>query len=267
MSEEVFQEIKNVINVISILQLREKTFREELDFFNQNYNKQDRKCSKSLYLGALKRLEHEVEFLCVDVYSLYQGIEKKKSLYSKVIKQHGKILSKTDQTPRDKNTYSFLGIIGSEGIKREFNSEKENYFIEKFEQKAYNSREKLKQQSGITSHKHEDLDQWVNKILDDEILSKLSQYRKEFAHRLDSLENLKRELEFRHPQSIEEMLDIVSVALNKYSECFQTILGYTKSQRYLGIKGIKYDSLSRLKLEYSIIRQRKANKENSSNIE
>lgn len=267
MSEEVFQEIKNVINVISILQLREKTFREELDFFNQNYNKQDRECSQLLYRVALKRLENEVGFLCVDVYSLYQGIEKKKSLYSKVIKQHGKILSKTDRTPRDRNTYSFLGTIDSEEIKREFTSEEENDFIKRLEQEAYNSREKLKLESGITSHKHEDLDQWVNKILDDETLLKLSQYRKEFAHRLDSLENLKRELQFRDPQSIQEMLNIVSVALNKYSKCFQTILGYTKSQQYSGIKGIKYDSLSRLKLADKIIRQRKANKENSSNIE
>lgn len=33
MSEQVFQEIKNVISVLSLLQLREKTFREELEFF------------------------------------------------------------------------------------------------------------------------------------------------------------------------------------------------------------------------------------------
>ena len=219
MSEEVFEEIKNVMNVISMLQLREKTFRKELEFFNQNYKTTDRQCAVLLYIMALKRLEHEVEFLCIDTYSLHQGIEKKKSLYSKVIKQNGKLLSKIDKTPSERNTFTSLGTIGSDGIKRPFSSEEENDFIEQFEQEAYNSRKELRNNSGITSHKHDDLDEWINKIIDDETLSQLAQYRKEFAHRLDSLENSKRELPNREPHShsIEKMLDIVSIVLTKYN--------------------------------------------------
>ncbi len=269
MSEEVFTEIKNVMNVISMLQLREKTFRKELEFFNQNYKKIDRQCAALLYIMALKRLEHEVGFLCVDTYSLHQGIEKKKSLYSKVIKQNGKLLSKIDNTPSDRSTFTFLGNIDSDGVERPFSSEEENDFIEQFEQEAYNSRKELRNNSGITSHKHDDLNEWINKILDDKILSQLDQYRNEFAHRLDSLENLKRELPIRHPQSIEsieQMLDIVSIVLTKYNDRFQTILGYTKSQHYLGVKGLKYDSLSRLKLADSMIQRKKLNNDNSSDI-
>ena len=261
MSEEVFTEIKNVIKVISMLQLREKTFRKELEFFNQNYKKIDRQCAALLYIMALKRLEHEVGFLCVDTYSLHQGIEKKKSLYSKVIKQNGKLLSKIDNAPSDRSTFTFLGNIDSDGVERPFSSEEENDFIKQFEQKAYNSRKELRNNSGITSHKHDDLNEWINKILDDKILSQLDQYRNEFAHRLDSLENLKRELPVRHPQSIEieKMLDIVSIVLAKYNECFQSILGYTNSQPYLGFKGLKYDSLSRLKLADYIIKRKNSN--------
>ena len=92
-----------------------------------------------------------------------------------------------------------------------------------------------------------------NNILDNEILSQLAEYRKEFAHRLDSLDNLKRELDIRQPDDIKEMLDTANAALNSYYECLQNILGYTTSQHYLGVKGLRYDSLSRLKLAASIL--------------
>ncbi|MEM8723259.1 MAG: hypothetical protein AAGE84_28900 [Cyanobacteria bacterium P01_G01_bin.39] len=143
---------------------------------------------------------------------------------------------------------------------RPFTREEEDNFIKKREAEAYRSREALKKDSGITSYKHDDLDEWKNKILslDDGILSQLAQYRKEFAHRLDSLDNLKRELDVRQPQDIEEMLNTVSAALNSYYECFQNILGYTTSQHYLGVKGLMYDSLSRLKLADHILRKRKS---------
>lgn len=257
MNEEVFSEIKNTINVLSMLQLREKTFREELDFFNLKQKKVCKEYSSSLYVGALKRLENEVGFLCVDTYSLYQGIEKKKSLYSKIIKQNSKLLSKIDKTPRDRNTYEFLGIFDSDGEMRPFTRDEENDFIEKREEEAYKNRKALRKDSGIISHQHNDLDEWIDKILNDGILSQLARYRKEFAHRLDSLDNLKRELEIRQSQDIEEMLNTVSVALDSYHKCFQNILNYTKSQHYLGVKGLRYDSLSRLKLADSIPKKEK----------
>ncbi|MFM2315391.1 MAG: hypothetical protein RLZZ04_4669 [Cyanobacteriota bacterium] len=257
MNEEVFSEIKNAMRVISMLQLREKTFREELDFFNLKCKIVCKEYSRSLYAGALRRLEHEVGFLCVDTYSLYQGIKEKKSLYSKIIKQNGKLLSKTDKTPSDRNNYEFLGCFNSDGEMRPFTIEEKNDLIEKMEEEAYKCKEALKKDSGITSHQHSDLDEWINKVLDDKILSQLEQYRKEFAHRLDSLDNLKRELEIRQPQDIQEMIDTVSVALNSYFKCFQNILNYAKSQHYLGVKGLEYDSLSRLKLADSILEKEK----------
>lgn len=257
MSEKVFREIKNVMSVISMLQLREKTFREELEFFNLKWEKESQESAKSFYFMALKRLEHEVGFLCIDTYSLYQGIENKKSLYSKIVKDNGRLLSKIDKTPSNRNTFKFLGICQSNGKMRPFTLEEENNFINQVEEEAYKSRERLKRDSGITSYKHNDLDEWKNTILDRKILSELTKYRQEFAHRLDSLDNLKQELEVIKPQCIEKMLDIVSELLNSYYKCFQNILGYTKSQDYLGVQGLKYDSLSRLKLADSIINTRK----------
>ena len=102
--------------------------------------------------------------------------------------------------------------------------------------------------------------------MDDEILSQLDKYRNEFAHRLDSLDNLKRELQNRQPKDIEEILNIINTALNSYYKCFQNILGYTKSQHYLGVTGLEYDSLSRLKLAESIIKKKKLNNDDSSDI-
>jgi hypothetical protein len=250
--EEVFSKIKHAMSVISMLKLREETFREELDFFNLKWKTVCKEYSSSLYVGALKRLENEVGFLCVDTYSLYQGIEKKKSLYSKIIQQNGKLLSKTDKTPSDRNRSEFLGCFNSDEEMRPFTMEEENDLLEKMDEEACKSREALKKDSGITSHQHNDLDEWMNKVLDDKIFIQLQKYRKEFAHRLDSLDNLQRELEIRQPQDIQEMIDTVSVALNSYYKCFQDILGYTRSQHYLGVKGLRYDSLSRLKLADSI---------------
>ena len=114
MSEEVFSEIKKVISVISMLQLRERTFKEELKFFNLKWKEVSKEYASTFYVGALKRLEHEVGFLCVDTYSLYQGIEKKKSLFCKIIKQNGRLLSKIDETQSDRNIYEFVGVFDSD---------------------------------------------------------------------------------------------------------------------------------------------------------
>jgi hypothetical protein len=85
MNEEVFKEIKSVINVISILQSRENALRKELEFFKRKWNSlsASEEAYNKLLAGASKRLEHEAMFLCIEVYSLYEGIEKKSSLRSK----------------------------------------------------------------------------------------------------------------------------------------------------------------------------------------
>ena len=203
--------------------------------------------------------------MCVDTYSLYQGIAKKKSLYAKVIKQNGKLLSKIDKTPSYRDTYTSSYIVSSDGRKRPLTQDKKNHLNNRSERKANESGEALKQNYGITSHKHDDLDKWISKIPDDGILPKLEQYRNEFAHRLDSLENSKRELQNRQPQNIEEMLDTISEVLNSYFQCFQNLLSYTTSQHYMGIEGLRYDSLYRLKLADNLFRTEKSkNNQNSS---
>ena len=49
MSEQAFEEIKDVMSVISMLQLREKTFREELKFFNQKWKEVCREPINTIY--------------------------------------------------------------------------------------------------------------------------------------------------------------------------------------------------------------------------
>jgi hypothetical protein len=251
MNEEVFQEIRSVINTISILQSRESKFRQELDFFNQTWKDVSEEACKILFIGAFKRLEHEVMFLCIEVYSLHEGIAKKSSLYSKVIRQNGKLLSQVDKTRGDEHSYQCLGIIGSHG-KRDCITEDKNDIIQEIQKKEYESRKKIRDDFGITSHNHDEINKWFNQVLDEDILSELHEYRKKFAHRLDNLENLKLEQNIGSPDNVEEILDVVSTVLDKYKCCFQDIIGYTRSELFLGIENFEYDSLSRLKLAYQL---------------
>ncbi|MEN9520464.1 MAG: hypothetical protein RLZZ381_3052 [Cyanobacteriota bacterium] len=246
MSKEVFDEIKSVIATISILKYREKTFREELDFFNQKGNLQKDPCAM-LYSGGLKRLEHEVGFLCVDTYSLHEGIEKKRSLYARVIKNNGKTLSKVDKP----NINDVKENYDISMVNRPCTEEEKNTLIEMSEKENYEQRKQSRDLDGITSSEHSKLDEWVNQILDKEVLSELENYRNEFAHRLDSLDNLKRELLDGNPKCIHKMLDVVLKVLTEYEQSLQNILGYTKSLHCFGITNFHYDSLSRLK-EYEL---------------
>ncbi|MDD1413622.1 hypothetical protein MEN41_02800 [Dolichospermum sp. ST_con] len=248
MNEEVFQEIRSVITTISILQSRERVFRQELDFFNQSWKDASEEACRILFIGAFKRLEHEIMFLCIEVYSLHEGIAKKRSLYSKVIRQNGKLLSQVDKTPGDENSYQCLGIIGSHG-KRDCTTEEKNDMIQKEE---YKNREEIRDNSGITSHNHDEINEWFNQVLDEDILSTLNEYRQKFAHRLDNLENLKLEQNIGSPDNVEKILDVVSTVLDKYKCCFQDIIVYTRSELFTGFDHFEYDSLSRLKLALSL---------------
>jgi len=56
MSEKVFEEIKNTIMVICLLQSREETFKRELEFFNEKWEEICQKTSpvkRQLYGAAL----------------------------------------------------------------------------------------------------------------------------------------------------------------------------------------------------------------------
>ena len=134
-NQKVFREIKSVICVISLLQSREKAFSKELEFLNRRWQKVSKEVNtrkQKLFATALKRLEHEVMFLCIETYSLHQGIEKKKSLYKKVIQQHGVILSKVDKTPINRDNIEFLGIVESDGKQRDATNDEEDKFHELF---------------------------------------------------------------------------------------------------------------------------------------
>jgi len=251
MNEEVFQEIRSVITTISILQSRESAFRQELDFFNQSWKDASEEACRILFIGAFKRLEHEVMFLCIEVYSLHRGIAKQSSLRSKVITQNGKLLSKVDKTPGDENSYQCLGIIGSHG-KRDCTTEEKNDMIQEMQKEECKNRKEIKDDFGITSHRHDEINEWFNQVLDEDILSTLHNYRDKFAHRLDNLENLKLEQNIGSPDNVEKILDVVSTVLDKYKRCFQDILGYTRSESFTGFDHFEYDSLSRLKLALSL---------------
>jgi len=248
MSEEIFSEIKDVINVISILQSRESTLRHELEFFNQRWEGASKETCRVLYFGAAKRLEHEAMFLCIEVDSLRKGIEKKSSLYSKVIKQHGKLLSKVDKTPINENSIMWVGVIKSGEEVQEFSSEEKSHLIKGIEERAYVSRKEVRDAYGITSHKHDELDDWLSQLSDSDTLSKLAYYRDTFAHRLDSLEKLKLELAPVSIAEVKQMLDAVSSVLNTYKSHLEKILLYTTSVKHMGITNFQYDSLSRLEL-------------------
>ena len=160
-------------------------------------------------------------------------------------------MSKVDKTPRDRNAYIFSELFDSDGKSRNFTTKEENYFVQRIEKEAYESRQKTRNVSGITSHQHNEIDNWSSQILDKTASLNLEEYRNNFAHRLDSLEKLKLELEPANPDSVTQILNVVSTVLDTYKCCFQKILVYTRSEQFSGITDFEYDSLSRLELSES----------------
>ena len=91
------------------------------------------------------------------------------------------------------------------------------------------------------------MDEWRNNILDKKAIENLSFYRKKFAHRFDSLENLKKPLTYNTPQSIDKFLNVISIVLNGYEKILQDIIGYKTSIYYEGYQELVYESISRIK--------------------
>lgn len=242
------EEIKQVIDVICLLQARESKFREELNFFNTSWNQEEEiplSIKRSYLLEALRRLDHEVMFLCIDVYSLYQGVQKKKSLCAREIKNDGKAFMKVDKSTIDPKATIYLGHFNSGGRREPSDEEKEEH-RQTLSEKALKAREEIKDNVGPKSCRHPEIDEWINSFADEETVEKLLNYRKKFAHRLDSLDNLKEELMVSNPSSIEDMLNTVGDLLSSYKSRFQDILIYTTSNCYEGLK-IKYTSLAQMK--------------------
>lgn len=236
--KDIFQDIKKTIDVITLFEIRKDKLKEELNFFRNEIN-------NPMHIGALLRLNHEAMYLCVDTYSLHQGISKKKSLYSQ-IKNHGSQLSKVDKSENhDADSIIYLEDFTSPG-KREATHEEKIELTKEINQESILARQSLKEKSGILSSKHSDLDQWLETIQDNESEHRLSQFRKEFAHRLDSLDNIGRELDFPGYEDLDQRLEVVSTVLENYKRALQDILVYTTSTHYPGFGGISYDSISRI---------------------
>lgn len=258
MNESLANEIKQVIDVISLLQARELRLRKELDFFNSSWNEEsdllkqktlifpenfDPIAVRRLYLSkALRRLDHEVMFLCIDVYSFYQGVQKKKSLYAKIIKNYGKAFMKIDES--EIISFIDLGVFES-GSWRESSDEEKERYLQLLNEEALKARKELKNDFGPKSHNHFEMDQWMGEFSESETVGRLAQYRKKFAHRLDTLDNLKEELMINTPDTIKDMLDDIREFLDRYRSRFHGILGYTTSEDHEG-DGTDYISLSQM---------------------
>lgn len=242
LKENLVQELKDTISVIGMLQERERVFRKELDFFITNCQE-----GQPSWIGPLKRLEHEAMFLCVDAYSLHEGISERSSLYSKIIKQHGKEFQKVDsRSTNNQNNVVHLGIVGDDGI-RDASSDEISALIKASNKEAKSARKKQKEAVGIKSHKHSDMDNWMKDLIDKEVIEKLGKYRKDFAHRLNSLDNLKKETSVHTTSALLEMLNVVSTVLQQYKSSFQEILSYTTSTHFVGISNYRYDSIARIR--------------------
>lgn len=226
---EAIEQIKHALRAIFILKLRASRFQEELKFYNEKKEKLE--YSELL----LMRLSNEVQFLAIDTFSLHQGIAKKKSLFSKVIKQYAEDLFKVDESP-----VKHLIYIGDEDSSSDEEKRNMQKIMDKF---AFEERKNLRDSSGIKSCNHADLDEWLTGIIDKELLETLGKYRKDFAHRLDNLENLSKALTYHPPNFIDEVLNNISKVLDGYGSCFTNIILYRTSVDYQGIYGI-YGSLS-----------------------
>ncbi|MBD2395842.1 hypothetical protein H6G11_16480 [Cyanobacterium aponinum FACHB-4101] len=245
--DTVIKQFKETLSVISFFEIREKTLRQELEFY----------IDKSDYIYkfdkfSLKRLEHEIMFLSVDTYSLHQGISKKKSLYKNVIKNYGKEVTKVDKNNAwNEDNVIFLGMIDSDNkFPRELTEKEIKESLEEMNYDDIQSRKKIKEKVGIKSHIHQDIDKWIYENFhedNDADIKNLSDYRKNFAHRLDSIERLVNELTINKPQELVKILDIVQIVLQKYKDNLHDILVYMKSIKFIEIKNIQYNSMDKIK--------------------
>ena len=241
MDDSIVSELQDVINVICLLEAKENAFRQDLEYYFDNKERY------RSWLGPLKRLEHEVMFLCIDTYSLYEGISKRKSLYAKIIKQCAKQFSQIDKEPTcTVNNTAHLGFLEGDGFHNAGADEK-FYLINALNEKAIQFRKDIKDRVGIISHKHSNMDAWNIDLVDRKAIETLGTYRNDFSHRLDSLSKLKQELTLRNPCRIGDMLDVISLVLAEYKTCFQDILSYTTLTHYAGMSGFRLDSISRIR--------------------
>lgn len=224
--------LKTTIDIISLFESRIETFQEELDFFitqweilNKNgddadFQKQSDYFSLLLFTG-LRRLDHEVMFLCIDAYALHESIYKKKSLYEKYIADLGKLILSIDKTPLDSSTYIFPS---------EWDEEMRKDFINSDSKLEIQGRKKFRDAQGITANPRDNLgkvlDRWKESLVTPESIEKLALYRKEFAHRVDEVDKHEIALSTSSSDAIQEKLDCISTVLGKYKTGLQALLSH-----------------------------------------
>ncbi len=196
--------------------------------------------SQELYLSALRRLGHEVMFLTIETFSLHEGIAKKNSLLSSSIRDSGVLLTKVDKSDSvSTSNFTYLGDPDNQG---EVDS-----IIRVLNKKHIDVRKNLKKESGIKSKKHEDIDEWMNSIANNEEIKKLEKLRHDFAHSLDDIEKIENGTSFFNAQYIEKILITIGSILDSYKKRLNELLTYTCSTYHDEIVGGYYDSFSRLK--------------------
>ena len=133
--------------------------------------------------------------------------------------------------------------------RRDASTEEISSSIKIVNKESLENRKTLKNEGGIRSKSHVDIDDWMNSITDDVEIKKLKDLRDDFAHNLDQLEKIKKGEAFYNSSSIEKILNVIDGILSSYKERLNEILVYTCSTYCEGIIS-RYDSLSRLKYFY-----------------
>lgn len=243
--EGAIRALNSVIDILGILRHRKDEFINDLSYLKSPNSEQ------SIRLETLIRLEDEVRFLCIDTYSVYEGITKKKSFFSKFIKQEdGKIFLKVDHNPSiDASDLKKFGYFEENGF-RPASPEEISEIVKRFNGLDIQSREELKAGFGIASCKHEQLDKWINGLSKKTVINELESYRKSFAHRFNHMSKIEHELSQYKANSINEitnsierMLEVISNVLTTYITCFQNMLVYTTAHYRSGEPIFGYYSL------------------------
>jgi hypothetical protein len=238
-------EIKDVIDLICIFQARAQALVEDFNFFK---NELKANCP------GLKRLEHEVMFLCIDMDALHKGlICENRSFYSRVILLHGEQLSKVDKnsTFDTCNTRNFMNddayCLSLEELQE---------MAKESSQETLQARKNLKKESGVPSKNHKMIsEEWRESFLKqtEDYISKISALRDVFAHRTWELPRFQ-ESYMVDLKRISEILECSDQLLKIYKDRFQVILGYCNSESYES-GSYSYDSLSRIREAHKYLKK------------
>lgn len=245
LDQDLITEIKDVIDLICIFQARTQALAEDFNFFK---NELKANCP------GLKRLEHEVMFLCIDMDALHKDlICANHSFFARVILQHGEQLSKVDKNPTfdNYNTENFM----NDDVYR-LSSDQLRKMAQEDSQEAWKERRKLKDDCGLPSKTHEMIRKdWHEPFLKEtkNYIDEISTLRDVFAHRTWQLPR-REEAYIVDLNRISKILKCTDQLLKIYKDRFHVILGYCNSESYES-GSYSYDSLSRIREAYKYLKK------------